>query len=482
VKVSRQSNSSIEVTLNIEMDETDEDPFLDRSYRRTVNQIRVPGFRPGKAPRSIVENYVGRTALVHEALDFMIPETLDQVLRDEDLQAFGQPDVEVLEMEPVSFKAVVPLEPLVELGDFRSIRVEREEVEVTDEAVGDVMERLRQESAPWEPVERPVQFGDMLNVDVKGSIDGEQVVDDQGIDYLPQEENVLPFPGFAVHLEGMSEGEEKEFVVTIPEDYPREQYAGKDCNFQVKVLSIKDKMLPDLDDEFAKGVGEGYDDLEALRNFVRERLTEEEEARVNHEFQENSLDELIKIASVHASQMLFQREVDAVWEERERALRSQRLDMETYLRFIGQTEDEFRDSLLPGAQERLTRFLVMRKLAQEEEIEVTDEEAQEELDALFDESGENAAAMRRALSTESARENMRTSLLNRKVMERLTQIAQGTAAAESTEEQAEAAAEASAPEGADGAESQPPEDSTPEADDQREDSTPEADDQREEGA
>jgi trigger factor len=468
VKVSRQSNSSIEVTLNIEMDETDEDPFLDRSYRRTVNQIRVPGFRPGKAPRSIVENYVGRTALVQEALDFMIPETLDQVLRDEDLQAFGQPDVEVLEMEPVSFKAVVPLEPLVELGDFRSIRVEREEVEVTDEAVGDVMERLRQESAPWEPVERPVQFGDMLNVDVKGSIDGEQVVDDQGIDYLPQEENVLPFPGFAVHLEGMSEGEEKEFVVTIPEDYPREQYAGKDCNFQVKVLSIKDKMLPDLDDEFAKGVGEGYDDLEALRNFVRERLTEEEEARVNHEFQENSLDELIKIASVHASQMLFQREVDAVWEERERALRSQRLDMETYLRFIGQTEDEFRDSLLPGAQERLTRFLVMRKLAQEEEIEVTDEEAQEELDALFDESGENAAAMRRALSTESARENMRTSLLNRKVMERLTQIAQGTAAAESTEEQAEAAAEASAPEGADGAESQPPEDSTPEADDQRE--------------
>jgi trigger factor len=473
VKVSRQSNSSIEVTLNIEMDETDEDPFLDRSYRRTVNQIRVPGFRPGKAPRSIVENYVGRTALVHEALDFMIPETLDQVLRDQDLQAFGQPDVEIKEeggalVEPIAFTAVVPLEPVVELGDYHSIRVEREEVEITDEAVGDILERLRQESAPWEPVERPVQFGDMLNVDVKGSIDGEQVVDDQGIDYLPQEENVLPFPGFAVHLEGMSEGEEKEFVVTIPEDYPREQYAGKDCNFQVKVLSIKDKMLPDLDDEFAKGVGEGYDDLEALRNFVRERLTEEEEARVNHEFQENSLDELIKIASVHASQMLFQREVDAVWEERERALRSQRLDMETYLRFIGQTEDEFRDSLLPGAQERLTRFLVMRKLAQEEEIEVTDEEAQEELDALFDESGENAAAMRRALSTESARENMRTSLLNRKVMERLTQIAQGTAAAESTEEQAEAAAEASAPEGADGAESQPPEDSTPEADDQRE--------------
>ncbi len=473
MRVSRQSSTSTEVILNVEMDESDEDPFLDRSYRRTVNQIRVPGFRPGKAPRSIVENYVGRTALVHEALDFMIPETLDQVLRDQDLQAFGQPDVEIKEeggalVEPIAFTAVVPLEPVVELGDYHSIRVEREEVEITDEAVGDILERLRQESAPWEPVERPVQFGDMLNVDVKGDIDGEQVVNDEGIDYLPQEENVLPFPGFAGNLEGMSEGEEREFVVTIPEDYPREQYAGKDCNFQVKVLSIKEKMLPELDDEFAKGVGEGYDDLEALRTHVRERLTEEEQERVNHEFQEKSLEELVKIASVRASDMLFQREVDAVWEERERSMRSQRLDMETYLRFIGQTEEEFRESLLPGAQERLTRYLVMRKLAQEEEIEVAPEEAQEELDALIESAGENAAAMRRALSTESSRENMRTSLINRKVMERLAEIAQGAADAESTDQQDEAAAEATAPEGAEAAESQPPDDSTPEADDQPE--------------
>ena len=461
MRVSRQSSTSTEVILNIEMDATDEDPFLDRSYRRTVNQIRVPGFRPGKAPRSIVENYVGRTALVHEALDFMIPETLDRVLRDEDLQAFGQPDVEVLEVEPVSFKAVVPLEPVVELGDFRSIRVEREEVEVTEEAVEDVLERLRQEDAPWEPVERPAQFGDMLNVDVKGSIDGEEVVNDEGIDYIPQEENVLPFPGFAPHLEGMTEGEERDFVVTIPEDYPREQYAGKDCSFQVKVLSIKAKQLPELDDEFAKGVGEGYDDLEALRTHVRERLNEQEEGRVNHEFQEKSLDELLSIASVHASDMLFQRELDAIIEERERALRNQRLDMETYLRFVGQTEEEFRDTLRPGANERLTRYLVMRKLAQEEELEVTDEEAQEELDSLVSEAGENADVMRRMLSTESARENLRTSLLNRKVVERLTEIAQGGSEAASASDETEAGEET--PD-----EAPPPDESTPQADDQPE--------------
>ena len=127
------------------------------------------------------------------------------------------------------------------------------------------MEQLRQEAAPWEPAERPVNFGNLLNLNVSGTIDEEQVVDDQAVDYVPQVENVLPFPGFAVYLEGMAEDEEKEFTLTIPEDYPRPQYAGKECVFNVQVLSVKEKRLPDLDDEFAKGVGEGYDDLEALR-------------------------------------------------------------------------------------------------------------------------------------------------------------------------------------------------------------------------
>ncbi len=166
MKITKESVTSIEVTLNVEMDAADEDPFLDRSYRRTVGRLQIPGFRKGKAPRSIVESYVGRTALIQEALDFMIPETLDQALKDEDVQAFAEPQVEVLEIEPVSFKAVVPLEPVVELGDYQSIRIEKTPVEITDEQVNDVIERLQQESAPWETVDRGVEWGDLLNLNV----------------------------------------------------------------------------------------------------------------------------------------------------------------------------------------------------------------------------------------------------------------------------------------------------------------------------
>jgi trigger factor len=426
VKVNRESATSTEVTLNIEMDSEDEDPFIDRSYRRTVGRLQIPGFRKGKAPRSIVESYVGRTSLLQEALEFMIPETLNKVLQDEDLQAFVEPEIEVLDVEPVSFKAVVPLEPTVELGDYHSLRLEREPVEITDEQVDEVIERLRRESAPWEPVDRPVQFGDLLSVDVHGSIDGEEVVNDQGVDYVPEQENVLPFPGFSVYLEGMTEGQEKDFTLSIPEDYPRPQFAGKECQFHVKVLSIKEKALAELDDEFAKGVGEGYDSLDALREHVKNRLTEESETEANREFQSKSLEALVSQATIQASDMLYQRELENMQQEQERMLRTQRVDMDTYLSYIGKTEEEFQEELRPNAQERMTRYLVMRKLAQEEGIEVTPEEVQEEVDSMVASAGESAQQMRRYFSSESSRENIRGSLLNRKVMDRLVEIVQGS--------------------------------------------------------
>ncbi len=154
MNVTKDSVTTTEVTLTISMDADDEEPFLNRSYRRVASRVRIPGFRPGKAPRSIVESHMGREALVHEALEFMIPESLDQVLKDEDIQAFMEPQLEVIDMDPVSFKAVVALEPVVELGEFQSIRLEREAVEITDEQVDHVLEDLRFEAAPWEPVER----------------------------------------------------------------------------------------------------------------------------------------------------------------------------------------------------------------------------------------------------------------------------------------------------------------------------------------
>lgn len=424
MQVTRESDSSTEVTLNVSMDAEDEEPFLNRSYRRLASRVRIPGFRPGKAPRSIVESHLGRETLLQEALEFMIPESLDQVLREHEIRAFAEPQLEVLDLEPVSFKAVVPLEPEVDLGEFRSIRLTPAPVEIGEEDVNRVLESLQFESAPWEPAERPVAFGDMVTINVKGTIAGEDAIDDEGVDYVPQLDNNLPLPGFSVYLEGMSEGQEKEFTLAVPEEYPQESYAGKDCRFQVEVVAIKEKRLAEFDDEFAKGVLDGFESMEALSEHIRERLTEEGKANAQRDFERSIMEEVKKQATINASELIYQREMDSIREDHERSLRNQRLDMDTYLRFVGQTEEEWQEHLRPQAEDRLATVLVMRKLAEQEELEVEDDEIDAEIDRLMENSAEETAeSLRRVLSSEDSRESIRSSLMNRKILARLVEIA-----------------------------------------------------------
>lgn len=451
--VTRVSESPTEVTLNIALDPDDEEPFISRSYRRVVGRLQIPGFRRGKAPRSIVESHVGRLGLLQEALEFMIPETLDNVLREQELQAYAEPDLELLEMEPaVSFKARVPLEPLVDLGDFRAIRVERPPVEVTDEEVDEVVEQIRYQSAPWEPAERPVQFGDLLTLDVSGFIDGEQITNDEGVDYIPQEDNSLPVPGFSGYLEGMTEGQEKDFTLTIPEEQYQEEFAGKECDYHVKVISVKAKNLAELDDEFAKGVGEGYESLQTLRDELRGRIASDAEANAERTHHDQILQELLSIASIQASDLIYQREIEGLQEERERTLRNQRLDMDTYLGYIGLTNEEWRDQLRSRAEDRLKSHLVLTKVAELEEIEISPEAVQSEIDDMVSSAGESAEMMRQSLSSDAMRNNIQASIRNREVMRRLAEIMLGAISEEEApntegivEEQTEAAGESPAP-------------------------------------
>ncbi|MCI0788115.1 MAG: trigger factor [Chloroflexi bacterium] len=438
MNVTKDSVTTTEITLTISMDADDEEPFLNRSYKRVASRVRIPGFRPGKAPRSVIENHLGREALVQEALEFMIPESLDKVLKDEDIKAFMEPQLEVIDMAPVSFKAVVPLEPIVDLGEFQSIRLQREAVEVTDEQVEHVLEDLRFEAAPWEPVERPLAFGDLVSMNVKGTIEGDGVIDDQGIDFVPQVDNNLPFPGFSVYLEGMTEGQTKEFTLPVPDDYPQENYAGKECRFNVEILAVKEKILPELDDEFAKGVREGFETLEALSDHVRQRLNDEGEAAETRRLEQSSLEELKKLAKIEASELVYQRELDLMYEERQRSLRNQRMDMERYLSYVGQTEEELREQMKPQAEERLNTMLLLRKLADVENIDVSDEDVDAEIGNLISTTGgDSEASMKQALNSENAKESIRSSLMNRKIMARLVEIVQGEGSASPAAEESD---------------------------------------------
>jgi trigger factor len=439
LKVTRKEVAPREVVLNIELESDDLESYLDRSYRRMVRRVQIPGFRPGKAPRVIVENHLGKEAMIRESLDFIAQESLEKAIDDEKLEAFGDPDIEVLEINPPSFKATVSLEPVVDLGDFRSIRLEPEPVEVTEEQVSGVLERMQSDAAPWDPVDRPVKFGDLVTMDVDGFIEGQQVADDKGVDFIPTEDNPSPFQGFSVYIEGLKKGQPHEFTLPVPEDYPDESAAGKECRFKVQVLEIKEKALPPLDDEFAKGVGDGYDSLESLRDSILKDLTQRAETVAQRAFQEASLQEVIKAATIEVSGLTTNREIDHLLEDQAQALRNRRMDMETYLRSAGKTEEELREELRPSAQERVTRFLVLRKLAQEENLEVADEEIDAEIDSMTSGESESAESLRQVLSSENSRMSLGNAILSRKVVERLAEIVQGKVAEEGslTEEQIE---------------------------------------------
>ena len=445
MKVTTESSNPTEIILNIALDAADEEPFIDRSYRRTVGNLAIPGFRKGKAPRSVVESHVGRQALLREALDYMIPETLNRVMQERELRAFIEPQVEMLEWEPVAFKAVIPLEPAVDLGDFRQLRLEKEPREITEAQVDLVIERLRRESAPWEPVSRPAQFGDLLTLNVRGEMDGAEIINDSAVDFIPQPGNVLPFPGFAQHLEGLLEGVPKDFVVVIPEDYPRPEFAGKEIFFAATALAIKEKNLPEADDEFAKGVEEGFESIEALRAEMAARLGAEATAQADYAFQERTLATVLEQSTVDLSDLVIGREVQGIVEERERMLRNQRLDLETYLTYVGKTPEEFQEELRPEAIDRLRRTLVMRQLAKEEAIAVTAEEVQAEVaDMLENTAEENLEAMRRALYSDETLVSIQNAILTRKTMARLVAIVQGLADAETAETESDTDTETAA--------------------------------------
>ena len=435
MKITREADLSTEVVLNIECDDRDVDPYLDWAYRRLVNRVRIPGFRKGKAPRRILEQIVGREQLLSEALERAATGLTVRAMEEENLAAYVPPNLDITSVEPLEIRATVPLEPTVNLGDYRSLRIERADVDVGDEQVDEVLERLRTETAPWEPMDEPIQFGDQLTIDVTGTVEGRAIVDEKGIEFIPSMENKLPLPGFSVMLEGSRKGDDKTFTLPVPEDFGNEEYDGKDCRFHVVISEVKRRSLPELDDEFAKGIGPGFDTLEALRESVLENLAATAEREADQELYDKAMEQVIEGATVEFADLLLERQMDLMWRERTQALQSQQMDMDAYLQQVGKTEEEIRADMKPGTREGMVRSFILRRLAEEEGIAVSVSDVDEAIDKLVEDSGgAGDPSVRQAVSTQEFRRSMESNLKTRKTLERLALIVQGKEEEESSDE------------------------------------------------
>jgi trigger factor len=419
VKVSTQRLPESQVLLEIEVDPQQMERSLEKAHRRLAQRVEVPGFRKGKAPPNMLERHLGRPRIVQEALDILIPEAYNQAIEEQNIDAIDQPSIELLNDEPLAFKATVPVRPTVDLGDYQHLRVERPAVTIDEAETEKALEELRQRYALHEPVDRPVQQGDIVRADVRGVIDEREVYKEDDAEFRLREGATILLPGIAEGIIGAEKGAAKQIPVTVPEgDRP---LSGKSGTFTITVKEVKQEVLPEPNDEFASGVGEGFPSLDALRERLRNDIRERVDAELEEAYRDQTVDALVEQAkTIEFPPVMVEREIERLIEDQARRFGQ---DVEQYLATVKQTRQDLREQLLPVATERVRRSLALTQLAEQEQVKAENAEVDAEVEKLAASSGQQAEQMRKLFGSPDARAAIARSLITRKTMDRLAEIA-----------------------------------------------------------
>ena len=372
------------VRVEVAVDAQDVERAASRAARAMAKEMRMPGFRKGKAPPSLVIQRLGFGPVLEEAIREALPEWYEQALLDSWVSPIGDPSIEMVstpenEGEPLEFKFEVGVRPPAKLGDYKGLEVGREEKEVDEEIVDTEVERIREGFARLEPVERPAAEGDSLLIDFEGLLDGAAFEGGKAEDYLLALGSGQLIEGFEEQLTGAVAGDERQVEVTFPDEYQAEHLAGEDAVFNVKVKEVREKILPELDDDFASDASE-FDTLEELRADIRAKVGEALNSRAEEDFRIAAIDAAVEAATVEVPDELVTARATERWERMERQLAGRGMDPNTFLQMQGKTRDELIEESKPDAEKELKREAVVTAIAEAEEIEVTEEELIEALE------------------------------------------------------------------------------------------------------
>ena len=421
MKVSTENLESCRVALNIESEAGELDKSLDEAYHHLVKEVSVPGFRKGKAPRAVLEQHIGKKSLLEEALEHLVPQLYNQAVKSQGIEPIAEPELEITQTEPLIFKAVVSLKPEVKLGDYHHIKVEPgPQTEVTEKEVAAATEEVRQRQGAWVPADRPAALGDLVTMDIQADADGKPWLNHKGILYEMDKGSRSPVPGFAASLQGSEKNKERNFKLTIPEDYPIKEMQGKEGTFKVTVTEIKEKELPDLNDELAKVAG--YGSVEDMKKKLADDLRSMAEARNRAELKQKTLDAVVEASDIKYPPMLENEEIDGLLKSEAQRLGFK--EMGDYLKRTNKTREEIREELRPAARKRLVQGLVLGKLAEEEKIEINASEVDNRIDEIANGAGDKEKA-RQLFSLPQFRQSIEQSLRTQKTMDRLLEIAAG---------------------------------------------------------
>jgi trigger factor len=375
-----------EGVLTVEVDAEKVNEGLDAAFKKVVKNIAIPGFRKGKVPRVIFEKRFGVEALYQDALDILLPEAYAKAVEEAGIEPVDVPKIDIEQMEKgksLIFTAKVTVKPEVKLGQYKGLEVEKMDATVTDEDVENELKRLQENYAELVVKEDgKVENGDTAVIDFEGFVDGEPFEGGKAENYSLEIGSGTFIPGFEDQLIGMQAGEEKEIEVTFPEEYHAKELAGKPATFKVKVHEIKEKRLPALDDEFAKDVDDEVETLEQLKDKIRKRLEEMKKNEAEAALRDAVVEKAAENAEIDIPEVMVKNETDRMLREFDQRLQMQGLNLELYYQFSGQDEAALREQMKEDAEKRVRVALTLEAIAKAENIQVTEEEVNEELEKM----------------------------------------------------------------------------------------------------
>lgn len=362
------------------------DKALDQAFKKVVKQINVPGFRKGKVPRQIFEQRFGVEALYQDAVDILLPEAYGEAIDETGINPVAQPEVSVTQIEKGKdfiFDATVTVEPEVKLGDYKGLEIEKQDTELTDgelqesidHSLGHLAEMVVKEDGA-------VENGNTVNIDFTGSVDGEEFEGGQAEGYDLEVGSGSFIPGFEEQLEGMKTGEEKDVVVTFPEEYHAEELAGKEANFKTKVNEIKYKDVPELNDEIANELDSNAETVDEYKENLRKRLSEQKATEAENTEKEEAINKATENTTIDIPEAMVNTELDRMIQEFGQRIQQQGLDLQTYYQISGQNEDQLREQMKDDAEQRVKTNLTLTAIADAENVEVSDEDIDKELEKM----------------------------------------------------------------------------------------------------
>jgi trigger factor len=418
VKVTAQEIEQRQIVLEIEVEDERLQSALEQAYKRIANRINVPGFRRGRAPRPLVERMVGREAIVEDAVEKLVPEAYRDALKEQDISPAGQPAVEVTSTEPLQFKATVPLQPMIELGDYTSIDIAPDPVNVEQQEIDDFIQRLREGHLTWTPVERAAQVGDRIGMAVESRHGDRPAMNNQDVEFILDPTGPEPVKGFSEELVGLEAGQEKSFSLGGEEE------GSEPTSFIVKVEWVKEKELPALDDEFAALVSD-KETVDQLLEEVRTHLTNTKELGARERHRDAVVQAAVDQARVEIPPQMINRQASIALNNMASTLQRQGISLEQYLQYTGRDEEAFRTEMLAEAEQTLKRHLVLEALGKAEALEVADDEVRAEVVAGAQSSKDPDRTAREALASAETRERIEHLIRSRKAIDRLVEISGG---------------------------------------------------------